>query len=392
MSDEPTTKHVLQVIPDMGTGGAEKTTLDIANELVRLGWNSTVTSNGGRLVSALEAGGSTHLKMSMHSKNPITIITNGFRLARIIKAENISIIHARSRAPAWSALIAARLTDIPFVTTYHGAYSQSGRLKALYNSIMARADAVIANSHWTADLIRKRHPWSHDKISVIHRGTDFDEFAPKAISDERLKNIKSTWNIKNDDFVVLKLARLTDWKGQKYLIEAVALIIEEFPHVKLVLAGDAQGRDTYRNQLMDLIKKYDLQKKVILPGHCDDPAAAMATSHAVVVASTDAEAFGRAAVEASAFEKPLIVTRIGAVVETVLAEPEVTKAKATGWKVPPANAAEMARALKELLLSSKDEQNAIGKRARAYVTASFSLQNMCSKTISVYNALLSKQR
>ena len=390
MSDEPNTKHVLQVIPDMGTGGAEKTTLDIGNELVRLGWLSTVASNGGRLVPALETGGSVHLKMSMHSKNPLTIIVNGFKLARIIRAKNINIVHARSRAPAWSALIAARLTGVPFVTTYHGAYSQSGRIKALYNSVMARADTVIANSNWTADLIRKRHSWSRNKIVTIHRGTDFDAFVSSAVSDERMENIKNSWTIEENDFVVLKLARLTEWKGQKYLIEAVGMIIEEFPQLKLVLAGDAQGRDAYKNQLIDLIAKHDLQKRVILPGHCDDPAAAMASSNAVVVASTDAEAFGRAAVEASAFEKPLIVTRIGAVVETVLSEPEVTKSQTTGWKVPPANTREMARALKELLLSSKDEQSAIGVRARAYVTENFSLQQMCSKTISVYEALLEK--
>jgi glycosyltransferase involved in cell wall biosynthesis len=392
MNDHSNTYHVLQIIPDMGTGGAEKTTLDIGNELVRLGWTSTVASNGGRLVAALEAGGSTHLTLRMHSKNPLRIIANGFKLARIIKAQNVHIIHARSRAPAWSALIAARLTGVGFVTTYHGAYSQTNKLKALYNSVMARADTVIANSHWTADLIAQRHPWSKDKIVSIHRGTDFNEFAPDAISKARVGNIQQSWDISKDDFVVLKLARLTDWKGQKYLIEAVGLIIDRHPNLKLVLAGDAQGRTAYKNQLLGLIEKHKLQERVILPGHCDDPAAAMACANAVVVASTDAEAFGRAAVEASAFEKPLIVTRIGAVVETVLSEPEVQHDEITGWKVAPANAQELADALSELLQMTQAQQHAVGKRARAHVTAHFSLEHMCSKTMAVYQALMQKKR
>ncbi len=390
MSDQPATNHVLQVIPEMGTGGAEKTALDIGNELVRLGWKSTVASNGGRLVAALEVGGSIHLQMKLQSKNPLTIIANGFKLARIIRSKNVDIIHARSRAPAWSALIAARLCGVPFVTTYHGAYSQSGRLKALYNSVMARADTVIANSHWTADLIRQRNPWAAQNIVTIHRGTDFEEFSKNSLSKQRLQKVKDSWAVDDNDFVILKLARLTEWKGQRYLIEAVAQIIGEFPHVKLILAGDDQGRDTYLNQLLDLIKKRGLEGRVVLPGHCDDPAAAMASSDAVVVASTDAEAFGRAAVEASALEKPLIVTRIGAVVETVLSEPEVAQSEATGWKVAPANAEQLAEALRILLNSSKSEQSAMGKRARAYVTANFSLQNMCDKTISVYKELIKK--
>jgi len=342
MSESSSTGHVLQVIPDMGTGGAEKTTLDIGNELVRLGWQSTVASNGGRLVPALKSGGSQHIKFALHSKNPITIITNGFRLARIIRDQNVDLIHARSRAPAWSAFIAARMTGIPFVTTYHGAYSQNGHLKALYNSVMARADKVIANSHWTGDLIAKRHPWSRDNIIPIHRGTDFDAFSIQSISDHRIKTMRENWNVSEDDFVILKLARLTGWKGQKFLINAVARLADEFPNLKLVLAGDAQGRNTYENELIELAAQHGLQHRVVMPGHCDDPAAAMACAKAVVVASTDAEAFGRAAVEAGALEKPLIVTRIGAVVETVLAEPEVEKHQTTGWKVPPADAHAMA--------------------------------------------------
>lgn len=379
---------ILQVIPTLETGGAERTAVDIGNAIVAHGWTSIVASAGGRMLDRLTAGGSRHVTLPLSSKNPITIWRNAGRLARLIKQEEIAIIHARSRAPAWSALLAARRTGIPFVTTYHGSYNQKSRLKAWYNSVMARGDVVIANSGWTRDLIVSRNPWAKDQVQVVHRGTDLDEFDPKSVANDRCEKLRGDWGIDSSDIVVVKLARMTSWKGHDVLIRAVAQIIEDFPGLKVVLAGDAQGRNEYVAGLQATISKLGLQDNIVMPGHCDDPAAAVAVSDLVVVASTQAEAFGRAAVEAGALERPVIVSDIGAVEETVLAAADVDDAQITGWKVRPGDAQDMADALREALTLTPKKRHAIGKRARKHAEAHFSLQQMCDKTLAIYQDLL----
>lgn len=379
---------ILQVIPTLHTGGAERTAIDIGEALLARGWGSVVASAGGRLVDQLTAGGSSHVMLPLDSKNPLTIWRNAARLVTLIKSQNISLIHARSRAPAWSCLLAARRTGIPFVTTYHGAYNQNSALKGLYNSVMARADIVIANSQWTADLIASRNPWAKDRIEVIHRGTDFEAFSRESIREDRLEKLRRQWTISPNDIVIVKLARLTTWKGQGVVIDACAELIKDFPNLKIVLAGDHQGRDEYLTGLKQKIDGHGLGDRVILPGHCDDPAAAMAVADIVVVASIEAEAFGRAAVEAGALEKPVIVTRIGAVGETVLAAEDVNEDEITGWKVTPGDAHDLAKTLRNCLSLSPDQRHLVGQRARRHGQNNFSLQQMCSKTLSIYDKLL----
>ncbi|MEE9315392.1 MAG: glycosyltransferase family 4 protein [Rhizobiaceae bacterium] len=381
---------ILQILPGLQTGGVEKTTLDIGHALVAKGWVSLVTSAGGRMLEELLAGGSQHFELPLDSKNPLTIWRNAARLVKLIKSENVDLIHARSRGPAWSALLAAKRTGIPFVTTYHGAYSQNNVIKARYNSVMARSNVVIANSQWTANLIATRNPWAKHRITTIHRGTDFDAFNRAAISKNRVEKLQTNWGIKPEHFTVVQLARVTGWKGQNVVIDTAARLAKEYPNLRFVLAGDAQGRSEFLARLNSQIANHDLQNQVILPGHCTDPAAAMAVADAVIVASTDAEAFGRAAVEASALEKPLIVTRIGAVGETVLATPEVTAEERTGWKVAPADAEEMAQALRQVLQLTDKQRKAVGARARTHCKANFSLSQMCDKTIAVYESQLPK--
>lgn len=385
---------ILQVVPALETGGAERTAVDIGDAIVARGWTSLVASAGGRLVAKLEAGGSRHIALPLVSKNPLTLWKNAGRLGEIIHDENVDIIHARSRAPAWSAFIAAQRTGIPLVTTYHGAYNQTNPAKALYNSVMARGDTVIANSQWTADLIATRHPWAKENIIAIPRGTDFDEFDPAAISAERKGALLRGWGIEADkpSFLFVHLARLTGWKGQSVVIDAAAQLATGHPETVFVLAGDAQGRTDYLDELKKQIAAHGLQDRLLLPGHCDDPAAAMAVADAVVVASIEAEAFGRAAVEAGALENPVIVTRIGAVGETVLATPDVEPAERTGWKVTPGDAAEMASAMSEVMALSQDERSAVGKRARQRGLEQFSLQQMCEKTLAVHETLLARNR
>ena len=384
MTQHPT---ILQVIPGLHTGGAERTALDIGNTLVEKGWRSLVASAGGRLLPKLIEQKSEHFELPLDSKNPVTIWRNAGKLEALIKQQNVNLIHARSRAPAWSALIAARRTGIPFVTTYHGAYNEKGRLKALYNSVMARADIVIANSGWTADLIRERNPFASKRIVVIHRGTNFTEFDKSNISKERLDKLRKQWGVNPDELIVVQLARMTWWKGQSTVIDAAAKL-GMGKYVRFILAGDSQGRESYIDELNSKISQYGLENQVTLPGHCDDPEAAMALADVVIVASTEAEAFGRAAVEAGALEKPVIVTRIGAVVETVLAEPETGSDEITGWKIPPNDPDAMADTLQSVLSMSPAERAAVGKRARAFGQEHFSVEQMCSRTIEVYESLL----
>lgn len=379
---------ILQVIPALETGGAERTALDIGEAIIARGWTSIVASAGGRMMDKLILAGNQHVQLPLSSKNPITIWRNAAHLADLIKRENIDIIHARSRAPAWSALIAARRTGIPFVTTYHGSYNQKTRFKAWYNSVMARADVVIANSGWTGDLIAARNPWAKDRIQVVHRGTDFEHFSVSSISQQRLDQLHQQWGISDDHIAIVQLARLTGWKGHETVIDAAAQVIEEFPQARFILAGDAQGRSDYRTRLQQKIADLNLESHVVLPGHCDDPAAAMAVAQLVVVASTQAEAFGRAAVEAGALEKPVIVSDIGAVQETVLAEPGVEEGQITGWKFTPGSSEELTEVLKNALNLTSQQRHEIGKRARKYGQDHFSLHQMCEKTMTIYEKLL----
>ena len=229
-------------------------------------------------------------------------------------------------------------TGVPFVTTYHGIYGETNALKRLYNSVMVRGAAVIANSRYTADLIRARYGTAADKIDVIPRGTDLDRFDPKNVDPVRRNALRQAWGIGRDKRIVLNLARLTGWKGQRVLIEAAALPpLAGREDIVFVLAGDAQGRDDYRAELERLIEARGLNGRVNIVGHCDDAPAAFAIADVAVIASTEPEAFGRTAVEAAAMGVPVVATALGATAETVLAPPAVQPGERTGWLVPPAN-------------------------------------------------------
>ena len=244
---------------------------------------------------------------------------------------------------------------------------------------MARADVVIANSQWTADLIASRNPWARDRIQVVHRGTDFDEFKQSSITEQRQSALHDQWGVKKRHTLIVQLARLTGWKGQTVVIDAAADLVADHKDLRFILAGDAQGREDYLAMLRQKITEYGLEDHVVLPGHCDDPAAAMAAAELVLVASTQAEAFGRAAVEAGALERPVIVSRIGAVGETVLATPEVTESERTGWKVTPGDAGELAQAIRDSLALDDDQRRAIGVRARNHGISNFALNKCTTK-------------
>lgn len=391
-SMSPAAKTVLQIIPALETGGAERTTIDIAGALTDRGWRALVASEPGRLVEQLEATGGEWIALKAASKNPLTIIRNGFRLAGLIRDKEVDLIHARSRAPAWSALIAARLTGIPFVTTCHGKLNQKGRLKTLYNSVMARADIVITNSAYTDRMVIEKQPLAADRTTIIHRGVDVDRFSKAAISAGRLNALRQAWGVTPDQSIILNLGRLTRWKGQAVLIEAMAAARDTLPeNAVLIIAGGDQGRTRYRRSLERLIVEHNLNDHVRLVGHCDDPEAAIALSKTVVVASIEAETFGRAAAEAQALEKPVIVTDLGAVPETVLSVPAVAVSERTGWRVEPDSPKALADALCDLFTLSEEGVRQMGYRGRKHVIENFSLTLMCHKTLSVYDCLLQSE-
>lgn len=382
-------RTVLQVIPALDTGGAERTAIDVAAAVVAAGGRSLVASAGGRMVPELIEAGATHIAMPLDSKNPLVMAMNVKRLTALVHAQSIDLLHARSRAPAWSALAAARITGRPFVTTYHGSYNQKTWIKGIYNSVMARADGVIANSHYIAALIRERNPFASDRITVIHRGSDLTAFDDDQITGDRLAGLKTHWGVAEGDRIILNMARLTHWKGQTVLIDALSALEQGgVADWMAILAGDDQGRSDYTSALKAQIEARNLQGKVRLVGHCSDVPAAMTLADAVAVASIEPEAFGRAAIEAQAAGTPVVVTDIGAVHETVLAPPECTEAERTGWRIAPNDAEALADALRTLLTLSPEDRRAMRVRARAHVVANFSLKSMTDKTLAVYDSLL----
>jgi glycosyltransferase involved in cell wall biosynthesis len=340
------------------------------------------------MADRIAAAGGELVAFPAATKNPLKQLANAAAIERIARKEGVDLIHARSRAPAWSALAAARRAKVPFVTTYHGIYNEKSRAKKLYNSVMARGDVVIANSRYTADIVRSRYATPDARIQVIYRGVSLEAFDPATVSSERVENLRRRWGIEDHQRVVLHAARLTRWKGQSDVIAAAARIRDRVHDCVFVLAGDAQGRDDYRDALLKEIDAAGITDIVRLVGHVDDMPAAFAVAHTAIVASNEPEAFGRAAAEAQAMGCPVISTNIGAPPETVLAPPRVSAEARTGWLVPPGDLAAYEAALVEALSASDDTRAATGRRARNHVTTAFSTFEMQRATLAVYDRLL----
>jgi glycosyltransferase involved in cell wall biosynthesis len=374
---------ILQVIPALDAGGAERTTVDVAAALARDGFRPLVASRGGRLAAELEASGGELIAMALDTKAPHALAANAVRLRNLIRTRSIALVHARSRAPAWSALWAARRAHVPFVTTYHGIYNASNPLKRFYNSVMARADAVIANSEWTAAHIVSQYGFKPKRLIVIPRGIDLAQFDPAGIAPSRTAALRSAWGAREDDTVILLPGRLTRWKGQTVFLAALAELKRKgrLRNVRAVLAGDAQGRTDYENELRKAIAEGGLDEIVAVPGHTVDMPAAYLAADIVVSASTDPEAFGRVSAEASAMARPVIATNHGGSRETVL--PGIS-----GLLVPPNDAPALADALRELLSLDATSHLAMGMKGRAHIAARYTVERMCADTIAVYRMLL----
>ena len=382
---------IMQVVPRLETGGSEQSTVEIAEALIRAGANALVGTAGGRLASAVTRAGGEVIEMPMGSKNPAIMLANARRLANLIEERNISLLHARSRAPAWSTLLAARWTKRPLVTTYHGTYGNPGPLKAVYNSVMGRGDRVIANSIYTANLVAARQHVARDRIRVIYRGIDGAIFDPFVVPPGPVTRLRESWGVGAEEKIVLHAARLSSIKGQRQTIEAVAQLHHEgaFEDAVAVFVGEGL-RGGYRQELVDLIASHGLKDKVRLAGHCSDMPVAFLAAHTALVPSLVAETFGRTSIEAQAMGCPVIVSDIGALPETIVS-PESDAAGFTGFLVPPGDVPALADRIRIALSLTPEERTRIGARARERVGKNFELAQMQAKTLAVYDELLGTQ-
>jgi glycosyltransferase involved in cell wall biosynthesis len=374
---------ILQVIPALSAGGAERTAVEMAEAITLAGGTALVASEGGRMLDELTRAGGMHIPLPAATKNPLRMLANVRTLIQICKEYGVQLIHARSRAPGWSARLAAYQLKLPFVTTYHGVYNQGGKLKSAYNSVMASGNRVIANSHYTASIVSARHKTPEERLTVIHRGVDLKRFDPAKVSADAIAGLRTKWGLEPADRIVLVAARLTRWKGQTTVVDAAARLMRTaaLRDTVFIFAGDPQGRDRYVGELERRIATNGLQRSVRIVGHCADMPAAFAAAHLTLVPSIEPEAFGRSSVEAQAMGCPVIVSDTGALRETL--EPDTT-----GWLVPPGDAAALSRQLAESLLLPQPRLAAMREAAARHARAHFSIARMQENTLAVYDELL----
>ena len=373
----------MQVVPELDAGGAERSTIDVANALVKAGLASIVVTAGGRMRDQLDPA--VHVvTLPVQTKNPFEMAANAGRMSAVVREKKVGLIHARSRACAWSAMMAANATHVPWLTTYHGIYNAKNFLKRLYNSIMVRGAATIANSEWTAAHIRATYKRPIKNLTVIPRGIDVEAFDPAKVSAERVAAQRAQWDVRKGERIVLLPGRIARWKGQIVFIEAVAMLKNagRWPaNARALIVGDPQGRLDYVDELKRAAAEKALTDAVIMAGHATDMPAAYMASDIVVSASTDPEAFGRVAAEASAMQRAVIATDHGGARETIVRG-------VSGLLTPPGDARALADALSDLLSRPPAALAQMGAAGRAHVAAHFTVERMCDETIALYRKLL----
>lgn len=381
-------RTILQIVPDLESGGAERATVDMAEALSRVGARCLVASRGGRMVSELQSKGGVWLRFPAATKNPFAMALNSVQLARIIRDEGVEIVHARSRAPAWVAYYATRQTGAKLVTTYHSAYSGASPIKQRYNSIMAAGDVVIAISEFAAQRIRDLHPECAARVVVIPRGADLRAFSPGAVDPGRVERLRAEWDVAPHERVVLLPARLSARKGHAVLLEAAKRLMSQgMSDLRIIFVGDAHS-EVFRRNIETQIVRAGLSAAVRNFGYCEDMPAAYLAAAAIVAPATEPEAFGRVAVEAQAMGAPVIVSDIGAAPEIVPAPPQTPRHLATGWRVPPGDPVALAQAIGEALAMKASARDELTVRARRNVQERFSVEEMQRATLDVYKRLL----
>ncbi len=377
---------VLQVIPKLGYGGAETGCYDIAHYLPENGCKSFIVTSGGELLKFVDKNKVKVFKLPVQSKNPILILINAVILTFIILFNNISIVHARSRAPAWSCLIASKITSRKFVTTFHGTYNFKSNLKKLYNSVMVRSDLIIAGSNFIFSHIKENYSNylnQKKKLLVVFRGINVDYFDPTTKLETEEKKLLKQWEIEKDKKIILLPGRLTTWKGQEVFIEAINLVNIELGYEAFyaVILGSDQGRDLYKKKLIRLSEQYRLTKQLRFINHCKDMALAYKVSDIIVSASIEPEAFGRVSVEAQSMEKPIIASNIGGSNETVVDEK-------TGYLFKAGDAKSLSQKILKTLTIDETQLKLIGIEGRKNIVQKFNVEKMCFSTYSEYKRLI----
>lgn len=373
---------IMQLVPTMNSGGIERGTIEIADAIVKQGYKSIVVTKGGILESKLTRQGSKVINIDVAAKNPFKIWRNISKLVKIIETEKVDIVHARSRVPAWSAYYACLKTKAKFLTTFHGVYSGKSFLKKKYNSIMTKADLIISISEFISDHMIKNYGVDKKKIRKIHRGVDLSLFDEKKVSIDQVVKYTKQLNIPEDKFLILLPGRLSRWKGQEVLIEALAQIKEE--DFFCLILGDKSKSPKFVKSLEKLIAKNELSDRVCIYDNVQDVLNLYHISNTVISTSTRPEAFGRVMVEAGAMGKIMIATNHGGAQETVINEK-------TGFLIEPNNSKLLAERIKEVIKLNKTQRAKIGKAAKKHVNENFSIDLMKQKTIDVYKEL-QKQR
>ncbi|MDB5423549.1 MAG: glycosyl transferase [Phenylobacterium sp.] len=384
----PSDFTLLQVVPELETGGAEQTTLDVARAVIDAGGRALVATRGGRMTARLEADGARLAQMPVQSKNPLVMLGNASRLVDLIRREKVSLVHARSRAPAFSALWAAQATKTPFVATYHGVYRARSSLKRWYNAVMTRGDLVIANSDYTRDHVLAEHQIDPARIVTIPRGVDLDRFNPSWVTPDRLEKLRLDWGIAEGDrrTKFLLAGRLTRIKGHLTIIAAAAQMQAEGRSDFLVIfAGDDQGRTEYGEELARAIAGAGLQDTVKIVGHCSDMPAAYLVADVAILPTIVPESFGRAAVEPQAMGRPVIASSHGGTVETVADG-------TSGWLVPPGDAEAWAGAMVRAIEAGPGRRLSMGQAGMNRTRQLYRVDAMCAATLAAYEQVLEARR
>ena len=381
-----TNLKVLQVIPKLGYGGAETGCFDIAHYLPENNCGSFIVTSGGELLKFVNKKKVKIFKLPVHSKNPLLIFINSIILIGIILLNNISIVHARSRAPAWSCLIASKITGRKFVTTFHGTYNFKTNLKKFYNSVMVRSDLIIAGSNFIFSHIKENYSMYlnyNKKFLVIFRGINVDYFDSSTTLESDEKKLLKQWDIEKDKKIILLPGRLSSWKGQEVFIEAINLINTEIGYEAFyaVILGSDQGRELYKKKLIRLSEQYRMSKQIRFIDNCKNMALAYKVSDIIVSASNEPEAFGRVSVEAQSMGKPIIASNIGGSNETIINEK-------TGFLFESNNAKSLSKQILRVLNMDETSLKTIGIEARKNATQRFNVEKMCFSTYSEYKRLL----